>query len=273
MTGPVPGGRIPRTGHVEGWHIPFTDRALAQAHMLYDALDAAERRRLRQFHRSGDQMRYVLAHAGLRRVLGLYTGLEPGAVAVFRHPCPTCGRPHGKPALRDFPGLHFSLSHSARTAVVAVASAPVGVDVEEHPSALAGLDAADLFHPVERKVLGGLAPARREEALLHCWVRKEAYLKGRGVGLTEELDLSYVGFGARFADCSPEPSAASLDGWTLAPLPIPEGHVGAVALRVSARPAAAAAPPRVTVRELNPAALLRRSTSPSYPVEPQIGLS
>lgn len=37
---------------------------------------------------------------------------------------------HGKPAFRDFPGLHFSLAHSGEMAVAALADAPIGVDVE-----------------------------------------------------------------------------------------------------------------------------------------------
>ena len=37
---------------------------------------------------------------------------------------------HGKPSLRDYPDIHFNISHCPKAIAVAVADNPVGIDVE-----------------------------------------------------------------------------------------------------------------------------------------------
>ncbi|WP_353945441.1 4'-phosphopantetheinyl transferase superfamily protein [Streptomyces sp. HUAS MG91] len=186
-------------------------------------LDAGELRRAAGFRFARHRVRYVAAHLALRGILGERLGCAPGAVRFVREPCPECGEPHGRPALADPSGPHFSLSHSGDLALIALAPVPVGADVEELPSADATRDLAAVLHPRERAELAALgAPQERRVALGRAWVRKEAYLKGLGTGLARAADLDYVG------TLPGAPGAPG--GWTVRDVPVPDGYLAAVAV-------------------------------------------
>ncbi|MFB7557408.1 4'-phosphopantetheinyl transferase family protein [Streptomyces brevispora] len=184
-------------------------------------LDPAELARAEEFRRPGDRATYMCAHVGLRRLLGAHLGIAPRAVLVARAPCPCCGEPHGRPVL---PGgrLHFSLSHCEGLSLIAVAATPVGVDIEPVPAPETVMEATDVLHPAESAELTALAPDPGAAAFARVWTRKEAYLKGIGVGLGADPSAEYVGSG-------PVPSAPA--GWLLADVTVPAGHRAAVALR------------------------------------------
>ncbi|MFJ6836215.1 4'-phosphopantetheinyl transferase family protein [Streptomyces sp. NPDC091209] len=195
------------------------DRALLRAQEL---LDAEERARAGAFRRTRDRDAYVVAHAALRTVLSRLLGIRAEALPLMREPCAGCGGPHGRPALRT-PGVHFSLSHSGDLVLVALAGAPVGVDVEELATAEAVRSAHRALHAAEAEELARLPVHERQAAFTRTWVRKEAYLKGIGTGLVRDPALDYVGTGSRPAAPAPE--------WTLGDVLVPTGYAAAVALR------------------------------------------
>ena len=128
--------------------------------------------------------------------------LGPGAVTSGRL-CPACGSDeHGRPwARHDGRLVHVSLSRSGPHLLTAIASTPIGVDVE-----VADID-----------VLPSLVRAPSEtpgEAgdLAQTWARKEAILKARGTGLATPMSSVLL------AD----------EHWQ--DLPAPEGYVAALAL-------------------------------------------
>lgn len=198
----------------------YADRARESEEML----DDAERARLQGIRRAGDRDQYRVAHVVLRQLLGDRLGLDPARVPFFREPCPGCGGPHGRPAVPGVP-LHFSLSHAGDAVLVAFADSPVGVDVERRPEpALASQVASELaqvLHPAERAELSALPADERPAAVARCWSRKEAYLKGVGIGLGGNPALAYVGTGAI-------PSAPP--GWTVTDVPGFPGYVAARAV-------------------------------------------
>ncbi|MGW6454789.1 4'-phosphopantetheinyl transferase family protein [Streptomyces sp. NPDC055078] len=193
--------------------------ALAHRHLL----DAGEKARLDAFRRPADRDAYAVAHVTLRRLLGERLGRPPEAITLSREPCAHCGGPHGRPVL---PGgeAHFSLSHTGGMVLIALAAAPVGVDVEAVPDPGTVADVATQLHPRERAELAALPAGERAAAFVRCWTRKESLLKATGVGLNEELSRTYVGAG-------PEPAARK--GWSLGDLPVPPGYAAAVAVRVT----------------------------------------
>ncbi|WP_306321565.1 MULTISPECIES: 4'-phosphopantetheinyl transferase superfamily protein [unclassified Streptomyces] len=212
---------LPAAGPVRLWLVTTA----GDAHVTDTAgvLDAEETRRAAAFHLDRHRVRYIAAHLALRDVLGERLGRSPGDVRFTRLDCPGCGGPHGRPALADAPDLHFSLSHSGDLALVAVASAPVGADVEELPSAEVAADLTTVLHPRERDELAALGtPEELRRAMARAWVRKEAYLKGLGTGLARGTDRDYVGVRAD--------SPGAPDGWTLHDVRVPEGYAAAVAL-------------------------------------------
>jgi hypothetical protein len=83
----------------------------------------------------------------------------------------------------------FSTSHSGDVAIVAVATRPVGVDVEiEAPRRSRERVALRMFAPDERSALDTVAGEARSGLFHRCWVAKEAYAKGRGHGLAMRFD-------------------------------------------------------------------------------------
>lgn len=188
-------------------------------------LDAGEQRRAAAFAFDRHRLRYVNAHVALRGILAGQLGRTPAALRFVREPCPGCGEPHGRPALADAPSdVHFSLSHSGDLALVALAATPVGADVEELTPATVADELTAVLHPRERAELAALSdPSERGRATSRAWVRKEAYLKGIGTGLSRATDLDYVG-------TLPDAPGAP-DGWSVRDVPVPEGYAAAIAYK------------------------------------------
>ncbi len=91
--------------------------------------------------------------------------------------------------------LRISVSGRADFCAVAMAEAPIGVDIEpvrdvEPPW--------NMLHPTERDALAGLTGAARGEAFLRLWTAKEAYLKALGLGFA--LEPSQVAIAAESDD-------------------------------------------------------------------------
>jgi len=163
-------------------------RDAAASHLAL--LDEAERRRWAAYRRDADRERFLVGCALAKAVIARYTGRRPAEVS-FDRACRACGRPHGKPAIRDAAGLEHSVAHSGGLVVVALARAPVGVDVEQleerprPPGGDAGPDALArlVLAEVERAALAAVPPAARARAFLVAWTRKEAVTKAAGDGL------------------------------------------------------------------------------------------
>lgn len=93
--------------------------------------------------------------------------------------------PHGKPALKGYPDIHFNLSHCRRAALCVVSDQPVGCDVECVPDKL-DMDLCRYCFSDE-EVTAITADAHPTIAFTELWTKKEALLKLRGDGLTKEL--------------------------------------------------------------------------------------
>ncbi len=186
-----------------------------------EVLGAEERGRAAALRFPADRDAYVATHVGLRLLLGAYLGRSARQVELIRLPCPLCAGPHGRPAVAGDP-LHYSLSHSEGLGLLAFAAAAVGVDLESVPSATAVREALDVLHPAERAELDRLPPTARPAAFTRSWVRKEAYLKGLGVGLAGSPADCWVGTGA-------VPASPAAD-WLLTDVAVGRGAAGAVAV-------------------------------------------
>lgn len=141
------------------------------------ALSDDERDRAAAFRRRRDAIRFVVAHAALRDVLGRYLDVEPDRIRFERGP-------HGKPRLSD-DRVRFNLSHSGDLALCAVTRhREVGVDVEQIAPELADLRVAEAeFSESEIAALRALPDDARPAEFLALWTRKEAALKATGDGL------------------------------------------------------------------------------------------
>ncbi|MEV3934318.1 MULTISPECIES: 4'-phosphopantetheinyl transferase superfamily protein [unclassified Streptomyces] len=185
-------------------------------------LDALEKRRAGAYVAAGNQRMYAAAHVGLRRVLAVYTGIEPRLLSIAGERYDGAGGRHGRPRVLGMPGApEFSLSHSHGLAVVAVTEPRVGADVQRLPSDATAEACLPALHPAERAELAGLPVAERTRAFGRLWTRKESYLKGLGTGLGRGVHLDYLGeYG----------TGERPEGWVVGNLPLCASHVAAVAV-------------------------------------------
>jgi 4'-phosphopantetheinyl transferase len=191
-------------------------------------LDVRETARAAAFVFPADRHRYQVAHVLLRRVLAARLSTEPGRLTFARQPCPACGGPSGRPVLAGA-GPSFSLAHSGEAVAIAVASAPVGIDVEQRPAGcVCSLTSA--MHPGDAARAEALPEPDRHVAVIRWWVRAEAVLKCAGTGIAHGMDAFPV-LGAQ------DPARwADAGGCSVTALPAPEGYHAALALPGSLAP-------------------------------------
>ena len=161
---------------------------------LKQTLSEDEQARAERFYFERDRRRFILRRGLLRLLLGDYLGVAANCVQFsYGH--------HGKPALTEpfsEQKLQFNLSHSQGIALYAFAlGRDLGVDVER----LRPIDEADqmmerFFSPDEKDAIRAAPADERHSTFLRCWIRKEAYVKALGAGLTWPLDVFSVPLGA-----------------------------------------------------------------------------
>ncbi|MFI1281019.1 4'-phosphopantetheinyl transferase family protein [Streptomyces sp. NPDC020858] len=195
------------------------------ARLADSVLDGAEKERAAAFRAAGDRDTYLAGHVGLRLLLGAYLGIRPEGVLFQRQPCPSCGEPHGRPVVDGNP-VHFSLSHSGGLCLLAFAHTPVGVDVEAVPALEVAQEIGEGLHPREASELKGLRAVDQPAAFTRVWARKEAYLKGLGVGLGRSMSLDYLGTAVD--------AVAQVPGWTIGDVAVDDGYAAAVAVQAEA---------------------------------------
>jgi 4'-phosphopantetheinyl transferase len=168
---------------VHVWCVTLDEDAGA-VERAYSDLSGEERKQADQFGFASLRTSYVLSHALLRRLLAVNCDRAPSQLAFAYGP-------HHKPFLADGPGgIRFNMSHSGGIAAYALASGrEVGIDVEQHRRLADMADIAQrFFSPREHHELMAIPESGREAAFFQCWVRKEAYIKGLGGGLSIPLD-------------------------------------------------------------------------------------
>lgn len=191
-----------------------------RAERLATLLSAEERARAARYRDPRDARRSIVARAVLRLLVGRGLGLGPADVPLRLGPA-------GKPALADdAASLRFNVAHSRGLAVYVLAHhREVGIDVEHVP---ARMSLAPLVGRIltldERAALAQLPERAQPEMLLRYWTRKEAVLKGEGVGLG--MEPKRIGTLRRIATIA----GASSRRWVLRDLHPAAGYVGALAV-------------------------------------------
>ncbi len=86
---------------------------------------------------------------------------------------------HGKPYLKEYPNIHFNLSHCSQGVVCAVSRDKIGVDIET-------IDETRIFFSPDifsAKELEYIESKQEKDEFFRLWVLKEATVKCIGVGL------------------------------------------------------------------------------------------
>lgn len=145
-----------------------------------DWLTDAERQRLQAITSPSRRDTFLAGHWQARALAAQWLQLDVGRIALDAYP-------DGRPRLRldgDAAPLQVSLSHSGDWLALALADAPVGVDVElpqraRDWNALARF----VFSPEERQRVRDADDATRAEVFHALWTLKEARGKRSGEGL------------------------------------------------------------------------------------------
>jgi 4'-phosphopantetheinyl transferase len=187
------------------------------------ALDDQERRRMARLQRAADREAFLASHLLLRQLLSRELGCEPHEISFTRERCPRCGAPNGRPAVaQSTPSLHFSISRDGGLVLVALAQAPVGVDIQALADRELGAEVRTLLHRSEREQILSTPAAGQPAAFARIWTRKEAYLKGIGTGVAHGMEANNLGT---------DHATAAL-GWSVVDLPVAAGYAAALALKL-----------------------------------------
>jgi 4'-phosphopantetheinyl transferase len=150
-------------------------------------LDEAELEHARRIVGERDRIAWQRSRGSLRELLARYVGVDARSLQLD-------AEAGGKPALRGERTLHFNVSHSGDVAVYALATNPVGVDVElvRRAGAARRRDHVALARrafgaPVAER-LAELDQDTQEREFLRLWTRHEAELKLAGSGIGAGLD-------------------------------------------------------------------------------------
>jgi 4'-phosphopantetheinyl transferase len=189
-----------------------------QALLDQDELAIAER-----FKHSDLKIRYIICHGILRQLLAKHLNQSAADLDIEK-------TEFGKPFLPDHPDTSFNMSHSGDSLAVAISSQyQLGIDVERYKSrhSWQGL-VKKCFAPEEADYWYSLDKTERSHAFYQFWVKKEAFVKAVGKGITLGLDQCVV---------NPEDTTSFLripelgglaDQWQIYTLDLPEDEFGAV---------------------------------------------
>jgi 4'-phosphopantetheinyl transferase len=140
----------------------------------------------------------------------------------------------GKPEIPGG-GPRFNVTHSGDFALIAIAQADVGVDIEQ-TSSLRRVDdlAASVFTNTELARFECLRGDARTSFFFRTWTCKEALIKAAGAGLSIPVDRIQIDFTPEGASVLAPPGTLPPGPWSLHELDAPEEYTAAVAVRADA---------------------------------------
>lgn len=197
---------------------------------LKSSLSEDEIQRSQRYVRADLKQRFIVGRGILRYILSRYMGIAAGEIRFIYGP-------HGKPSLQLSSAsdrIHFNLAHTGNLVIYAFSRAcELGVDIEQVQSLPDLIQVARrFFAPQELATLLALPAEQQERAFYTCWVRKEAFIKASGKGLTQALDSFVVSLapGQPAALLELHGDTTDLSGWSIEELPVPSGFEAALAM-------------------------------------------
>lgn len=220
-----------RENEIHFWQ--FSLNEVDDQHLSYLSclLCTRERERSSKYHFSNDRDLFILARGVLRVLLGAYLDIDPAHIIISYN---EWGKPILEPLTSD-PTLHFNVSHSAGRVLIGVSrDYAIGVDIEWVDHGLNDVMgvAQTAFSQAELLELQRIPEHDRIEAFYRGWVRKEAFIKACGMGLSLPLDVFDVSLKA-YADPVlrlVHDSHYPLDGIVIVDVPSVASHMAAAAV-------------------------------------------
>jgi 4'-phosphopantetheinyl transferase len=202
------------------------DRPEAEVAALRTVLSDEERARADRFIFPEHRLRWTVARARMRELLGAALGQPPSQLNF------SLGE-RGKP---EVAGLEFNLSHTHNVAMLAISDLPVGVDVEQHRQLVHRRRVAERsFSAVEYAFFDEAEEPERTQRFFDLWTCKEAFIKAVGQGFaygTRRFDVE-VRPPERYRIVAFEDPNEVPEDWTLRCLAAPAGYSAALAIKAA----------------------------------------
>ena len=240
--GPAPAHPTLRAGEVHIWQLEVGHGEATNQDVPH--LSRQERNRATQLRVAADRAAFEQARGFLRQTLSRYLRMDPAAVPLVTG---RWGRPQldptglsstadGRPNPSPHPLPHFNLAHGRGIVLLAVSDLPVGIDVEPRDP-LPDLEEViqGALTEQERVSLPEPGASGRLDSFLRIWTRKEAFLKGIGIGLTVDPRDVCVADPDRpeLRVAVPGLEAAAMTGWHTLTLSFGRDALGALAVHGS----------------------------------------
>lgn len=194
----------------------------------HDLLSPEERLRADRLRHPGAHVAFVVGRGLLRELLGRVCGRSPKDILLQRTPQ---GRPFLAPGQGDWV---FNLSHSGDWVLLGLCrNRDLGLDVEAVSPRMRVLELARrFFAKAETAALEQAPPADQRRLFFEIWVRKEAYVKALGVGLSLPLPaFSVLEDPGGTPGERPVSSPSGARGWLFGGLSVAPGYAAALATR------------------------------------------
>jgi 4'-phosphopantetheinyl transferase len=179
-------------------------------HLASEVLDDVERSHAARFAFDRDRDLFIFSHGLLRLALAHYLDGDARELRFTKSPL-------GRPELdsRGTRPIRFNLSHTdGLVACVIARCADCGVDVQCRGRFDYRNLVARVLAPMEYATWLALDEEGQHDRFLEIWTLKEAYLKGRGLGLSYPLrDIVFSGFGNELR-CSVGPETDDGRSWS-----------------------------------------------------------
>ncbi len=109
-----------------------------------------------------------------RSILSDYHDMDSDSLVV-------CKNEFGKPYLRDYPNIHYNISHIKGVIVCAVSDKPVGIDIERVKKINKRI--VERYFTQNEQSYIFASKENQDERFVEIWTRKEAYVKRIGKGM------------------------------------------------------------------------------------------
>ncbi len=169
--------------------------ALSEESVFWDYMDKVDetrREKVWQCRNEEDRKRSLLAgyliQVGMKNWIGERGGEQEDTAPLAL--VYTYGE-NGKPFLKDYGEVCFSLSHSGKYAAGAFSNHDVGIDVQKHRGTRYDM-AGRFFAEEDKALLERLGEENSNDNFYRIWAVKESYMKLTGEGMRQGLDATVV---------------------------------------------------------------------------------
>ena len=217
-------------GVVHLWKKSF-DVSPEEMERCCEVLSPEERMRAQRFLVEPPRRAFILTRGTLRLLLGRYLDRTPSDLSFL-------STEFGKLFLNEDNELRFNVSHTDGVALLGfVRGAELGVDVEKIRPVKDLKDLANRFFSLAERDRLNMVETEDElhAAYFRCWTRKEAYIKGKGEGLSIPLHQFDVSLepGETQALMATRPESSEAERWQVRDVSFDPSYAAALAIQVA----------------------------------------